>query len=44
MKMLSIASLIEYRHKKEKLIKEFSISEFSHNFGKFRLHTFEYFR
>jgi len=40
MKMLSIASLIEYRHKREKLIKEFSVSEFTHNLGKFRLHTF----
>ena len=27
-------------NKEEKLIKEFSVSEFSHNLGKFRLHTF----
>ena len=40
MKMLSIASLIEYRHKREKLVKEVSVKEFSHHLGKFRLHTF----
>ena len=40
MKMLSIASLIEYRHQREKLVKERSTREFSHHLGKFRLHTF----
>jgi 3,4-dihydroxy 2-butanone 4-phosphate synthase/GTP cyclohydrolase II len=40
MKMLSIASLIEFRHKREKLVKEMSVKEFSHHLGKFRLHTF----
>lgn len=41
MKLLSIASLIEYRHKREKLIKEVTVSEFTHHLGKFRLHTFK---
>ena len=41
MKLLSIASLIEYRHKREKLIKEVTVSEFTHYLGKFRLHTFK---
>ena len=41
MKLLSIASLIEYRHQREKLIKELSVQEFSHSLGKFRLHTFK---
>ena len=41
MKLLSIASLIEYRHKREKLIKEVTVSEFIHSLGKFRLHTFK---
>ena len=39
MKMLSIASLIEYRHKGKSNSRIFC-SEFSHNLGKFRLHTF----
>jgi 3,4-dihydroxy 2-butanone 4-phosphate synthase/GTP cyclohydrolase II len=41
MKLLSIASLIEYRHKREKLIKEISTAEFDHSLGKFNLHMFK---
>ena len=41
MKLLSIASLIEYRHKREKLIKEISTTEFDHSLGKFKLHMFK---
>ncbi len=41
MKLLSIASLIEYRHKREKLVIEISMTEFTHSLGAFRLHTFK---
>lgn len=41
MKLLSIASLIEYRHKREKLVIEISMTEFTHLLGAFRLHTFK---
>ena len=41
MKLLSIASLIEYGHQREKLIKELSVQEFCHSLGEFRLHTFK---
>lgn len=41
MKLLSIASLIEYRHKREKLVKKVSGTGFSHALGEFQLHTFK---
>jgi len=41
MKLLSIASLIEYRHKREKLVREISQNDLSHELGHFKLHTFE---
>lgn len=40
MKLISIASLIEYRHQRERLIEKISESEFPTKFGKFQLHVF----
>jgi 3,4-dihydroxy 2-butanone 4-phosphate synthase/GTP cyclohydrolase II len=40
MKLISIASLIEYRHQRERLIKKISESEFPTKFGTFQLHVF----
>ena len=40
MKLISIASLIEYRHQRERLIKKVSESEFPTKYGKFQLHVF----
>lgn len=39
-KLISIASLIEYRHKRDQLIEKFTESEFICKAGKFRLHGF----
>ena len=40
MKLISIASLIEYRHQRERLIKKISESKFPTKFGTFQLHVF----
>ena len=40
LKLISIASLIEYRHQRDKLIEKFSESDFPTKFGRFRLHAF----
>ena len=40
MKLISIASLIEYRHQRERLIKKISESEFPTKHGTFQLHVF----
>lgn len=41
MKLLSIASLIEYRHKQEKLVRKLVTTPFNSDFGLFDLHIFE---
>ena len=40
LKLISIASLIEYRHQRDQLIEKFSESDFPTKFGRFRLHAF----
>ena len=40
MKLISIASLIEYRHQRDQLIEKISESDFPTSFGTFRLHIF----
>ena len=40
LKLISIASLIEYRHQREKLIEKVSESPFPSTFGDFQLHIF----
>lgn len=40
MKLISIASLIEYRHQRDQLIEKLSESAFPTEYGEFRLHTF----
>jgi 3,4-dihydroxy 2-butanone 4-phosphate synthase / GTP cyclohydrolase II len=40
LKLISIASLIQYRHKRDKLIEKFSESDFPTEFGNFKLHAF----
>ena len=40
LKLISIASLIEYRHQRDQLIEKISESSFSTEFGDFRLHSF----
>lgn len=41
LKIISIASLIEYRHQRDQLIQKISESDFPTAFGNFRLHTFQ---
>ena len=41
LKLISIASLIEYRHQRDQLIEKFSESDFPTKFGRFRLHAFQ---
>jgi 3,4-dihydroxy 2-butanone 4-phosphate synthase/GTP cyclohydrolase II len=40
LKLISIASLIEYRHQRDRLIEKFSESDFPTAFGTFTLHVF----
>lgn len=40
LKMISIASLIEYRHQREQLVEEISTAPFASEFGDFTLHVF----
>lgn len=40
LKLISIASLIQYRHQRDQLIEKFSESSFLTEFGEFRLHSF----
>ena len=40
MKLISIASLIEYRHQRDQLVEKFSESDFHCEVGRFRLHGF----
>jgi 3,4-dihydroxy 2-butanone 4-phosphate synthase/GTP cyclohydrolase II len=40
MKLISIASLIEYRHQRDRLINQVSKSEFPTKYGEFQLHVF----
>ncbi|AWI09770.1 3,4-dihydroxy 2-butanone 4-phosphate synthase/GTP cyclohydrolase II [Ereboglobus sp. PH5-5] len=40
LKLISISSLIEYRHKREQLIEEVCAKPFSSEFGEFTLHVF----
>ena len=40
LKLISIASLIEYRHQRDQLIEKISESSFATEFGDFRLHAF----
>ena len=42
LKMISIAQLIEYRHKRENLVKKVSEEPFKNKFGTFTLHTFHH--
>ena len=41
LKLISIASLIEYRHQRDRLIEKFSESDFPTAFGTFTLHVFK---
>ena len=40
LKLISIASLIQYRHQRDQLIEKLSESEFPTEFGQFKLHAF----
>lgn len=40
LKMISIASLIEYRHQREQLVEEVSTEPFASEYGEFTLHVF----
>ena len=40
LKLISISSLIEYRHKREQLVEEVCVKPFASDFGEFRLHVF----
>ncbi|MDD3179794.1 MAG: 3,4-dihydroxy-2-butanone-4-phosphate synthase [Opitutaceae bacterium] len=40
LKMISIASLIEYRHQRENLVERLSVRPFSSEFGEFTLHVY----
>ena len=40
LKLISIASLIEYRHQREKLVEKVSETPFESSFGEFQLHVF----